>query len=136
MSAEKCGKSGRFGRALRPTPSRRCVLSRGRGRSARRAAGAWRSRAAEQVRDSRIALAQGRQHLAPGALRRVLVLAEAEQPRAVAEAVALELVEADLDHELRPHGSFLESGVAPAARLGEAPLRRVLQQRLDPCMDL
>ena len=51
------------------------------------------------------------------------------------EAVALELVEADLDHAPDGRG-LLEPGVAPAARLGEAPVGRVPQQRLDARVDL
>ena len=59
----------------------------------------------------------------------VLVVAPAQELRAVAEAVALHLVVAHLDDELRPDRRLLELAGAPAVRLGEAPVRRVLDQR-------
>ena len=74
--------------------------------------------------------------LAPGALLRVLVVAEADQLRAVAEAVALHLVVAHLDDELRLHRRLRELARAPAVRLREAAVRRALQQRPDPLQDL
>ena len=53
----------------------------------------------------------------------------AEELRAVPEAVALHLVVAHLDHELGSHCRLLELAAAPAVRLREAPLGRVLEQR-------
>src|SRR3954452_8124022 len=79
----------------------------------------------EQRLDSRIVRPGQRPHFAPCALLRLLVRAEADQSRPVAEAVALELVEADLDDEFRAHRGLLESRAAPAVRLREALLRRV-----------
>ncbi len=70
-----------------------------------------------------------RQKLAPGALRRVLVVAEADELRAVPEAVRLHLVVAHLDHELRPNRRLLELAAAPAVRLREAALGCVLEER-------
>ena len=58
----------------------------------------------EQALEGRIALATGRPDLAPRALLRILVIAEAQETRAVAEPVALHLVVAHLGDELRPHG--------------------------------
>ena len=75
-------------------------------------------------------------HLAPRAVRGILVRPEAQQPRAVAEAVALHLVVAHLGDELRPHRRLLELAAAPAVRLREAALRRVLEQRLHAREDL
>src|SRR5207253_3525989 len=83
----------------------------------------------KQVRDARIVGAPRWPHLAPRALRCVLVRPEAQEARAVAEAPLLELVVADLGHELRPERRLLELAGTPAVRLGEAPLRRVDEQR-------
>ena len=54
----------------------------------------------------------------------ILVLAPAEELRAVAEAVALHLVVAHLDDELRPDRGLLELAGPPAVRLREAPVGR------------
>ena len=62
--------------------------------------------------------------------RRVLVRAEAKEARTVADAPLLDLVVADLDHELRPERRLRELSGAPAVRLGEAAVGRALQQRL------
>ena len=45
------------------------------------------------------------------------------------ETMPLHLVVAHLDDHLGPHGRLLELSAAPAVRLGEAPLRGVLEQR-------
>src|SRR5581483_3854214 len=55
----------------------------------------------EQLRDRKIAAAARRADLAPGAVLRILVGAEADEPRAVPEAVLLELVVANFADELR-----------------------------------
>ncbi len=47
----------------------------------------------------------------------------------MAEAVALHLVEADLDHELRPHCRLLELTASPAVGLGEAAVGRLGEKR-------
>ena len=52
------------------------------------------------------------------------------------EAVRLHLVVAHLDHELGTDRGLLELAAAPAVRLREAALGRVLQQRDDPLRDL
>src|SRR5262245_64715750 len=54
----------------------------------------------------------------------------------MAEAVALDLVVADLGDELRPDGGLGGLAGAPAVRLGEAAVRRILQERLDAREDL
>src|SRR6266508_6338753 len=90
----------------------------------------------EQLRHGQLVRARRRPHLAPGALLRILVVAEAQQPRAVAEAVALHLVVADFDDELRPHRRLLELAAAPAVRLREAALGGALHERLQPLQDL
>src|SRR6185436_9336585 len=80
-----------------------------------------RSRREERFDARRVRIA-GRAKLAPGAVLRVLVVAEADQLCPVAEAVALHLVVAHLDDQLLPHGRLLEVARAPAVRLREAPL--------------
>src|ERR687898_508155 len=82
----------------------------------------------EQVFDRRVVRALRRPYLAPRALVRVLVVAEADQLRPVAEAVALHLVVADLGDELVPERRLLEPLVAPAVRLRKAPLRALVEQ--------
>ena len=64
--------------------------------------------------------ARRRPELAPGAVLGVLVGPPADELRAVAEAVALHLVVAHLDHELRPDARLLEPAAAPAVRLGRS----------------
>ena len=92
------------------------------------------SSAGQELRDRELS---GRlADLPPGALLRVLVLAEADQLRAVAEAVALHLVVADLDDQLRLHRRLRQLARAPAIRLREAAVRRALQQRPDALQDL
>ena len=59
-----------------------------------------------------------RAQLAPRAVARLLVLAPADELRAVAEAVALHLVVAHLDDELRPHGASPRARPSPT---GSAP---------------
>ena len=60
---------------------------------------------AEECLDRRRVRVARRPQLAPGAVARILVVAPADQLRAVAEAIALHLVVAHLDDELRPHGA-------------------------------
>src|SRR5207245_6377665 len=57
----------------------------------------------EQLRERRIVLARPGTHLVPGAFARVLVRPEAQEARAVPDALVLHLVVADLADELRPH---------------------------------
>src|SRR5439155_19945779 len=90
----------------------------------------------EESLHGEVARAELRTDLPPRALLGLLVLPEAQQPRPVAEAVALHLVVADLDDELGPHRRLLELAGAPAVRLAEAPLGRVLEQRLHESRDL
>ena len=52
------------------------------------------------------------------------------------EAAALHLVVAHLDDELGPDGRLLELAAAPAVRLREAALRRVLEERQHGFRDL
>ena len=54
----------------------------------------------------------------------------------MAEAVRLHLVVTHLDDELGPHRRLLELAAAPAVRLGEAALGRVLEQREHARRDL
>src|SRR5262249_60478361 len=86
--------------------------------------------AAEQRLEGRVVLAPGRPDLAPGAVLWVLVVAEAQEARAVAEAVALHLVVTNLGDELGPHGGLRERAGAPAVRLRAPALGGALQQRL------
>ena len=70
-----------------------------------------------------------RQQLAPRALRRVLVVAEADELRPVAEAVRLHLVVAHLDDELGADRRLLELAATPAVWLREAAVGRIPEQR-------
>src|SRR5205807_5799228 len=90
----------------------------------------------QQLLDGRIVLAFRWAHLRPSAPARVLVRAEAQQARPVAEAVALHLVVAHLDHELRPDGCFLEAARPPAVRLREAARVGAFEQWLHEGQDL
>src|SRR5215211_31746 len=66
--------------------------------------------------------------LLEGALARLLVLAPAQQLGPVADAARAHVVEADLDHQLRPQRDPLELPVRrPAARIGGAPLARLVR---------
>ena len=77
----------------------------------------------QQLLDGRVASRfRFGQHLVPGAVLRVLVGPEADELRAVPEAVALELVEAHLDDELRPHG-FQSSSLPRDQRLWPPGIR-------------
>src|SRR5207244_7902398 len=100
----------------------------------------WRARLSpspsEELRHRQVVRTARRAHLAPGALRRILVGPEAQEPRAVAEAVPLELVETDLADELRAEARLLELARPPAVRLGEAALGRPLQEGQDLGRDL
>src|SRR5689334_5998276 len=113
-----------------------CASATRRRRSRRRGGGAPGSRPAEQLVDRAVARLERRPHLAPRAVARILVLAEADQARAVPETVALHLVVAHLDYELRPDGRLLELAAAPAVRLGEAAVGCALEQRLHELQDL
>src|SRR5262245_48859201 len=93
------------------------------------------SRREERFDAGRVGIAR-RSKLAPRAVLRFLVVAEADQLRPVAEAAALHLVVAHLDDELLPDGRLLEVAGAPAVRFREAPLGGILEQRHDPCRDL
>src|SRR5437763_9910616 len=90
----------------------------------------------EQVLDREVVGAPRRAHLAPRTLHGILVGPEADEAGAVAEAALLELVEANLDHELRPQRRLLEVAGAPAVRLGEATVVLLVQQRQDERRDL
>ncbi len=70
-----------------------------------------------------------RPQLGPGALRRVLVGTKAQELRAVAEAVALDLVVAHLGDELGAERLLLEAASAPAVRLREATVGRLVEKR-------
>src|SRR5581483_3990370 len=94
----------------------------------------WRR--AEQVADGRIAGPARGSHLRPRAAAGILVGAEAHQAGAVAEAAPLHLVVAHLDDELWADGRLLERSRAPPARLGDACVRRSLEQRADERQDL
>ena len=61
--------------------------------------------------------------------RGILVRPEAQQLRAVPEARALHLVVAHLGDELGPQRLLLEPAAAPAVRLREAPVGRLVEQR-------
>src|SRR5712691_3187729 len=70
-----------------------------------------------EFRQPRIAVAPRRIELRPGAVLRLLVGTEANEARAVTEAFSLQLVEADLAHDLRPDlepGQVLSAGPARA----------------------
>src|SRR5829696_10220785 len=90
----------------------------------------------EQVFDRWVVRALRRPYLAPRALVRILVVAEADQLRAVAKAVALHLVVADLGHELVPERRLLEPLIAPAVRLREAAFGALVEQGQHPGGDL
>src|SRR5204862_1571558 len=94
------------------------------------------ARASEELRHGQVVRAGRRTHLAPRALRRILVGPKAEEPRSVPEAVLLELVEPDLADELRANAGLLQLAGPPAIRLGEAAFRRALEQWQDECRDL
>ena len=104
-------RAGRSSSALEPLAARRERLTSVRSGARRKATRRPRPRP------------RGRAELAPGAVARVLVVAPAQQLRPVAEAVALHLVVAHLDHELGPDARLLELAAAPAVRLGEVPAR-------------
>src|SRR3954468_6052040 len=91
---------------------------------------------AEQRLECRVVWVARWPDLAPRALLRLLVVAEAQEARAVPEAVALHLVVAHFRDELRPHRRLGELTGAPAVRFREAPVGRAFQQRLDPREDL
>ena len=94
--------------------------------------------AAQKSRHRRVALPRARADLVDRALVRVLVRAEAEEARVVAEAALLPLVVAHLDDELRRHGAPLEVGLRlPAARrAARLALRVRAEERLDALEDL
>src|SRR3954451_9295087 len=95
--------------------SRRCPASRrGYSRPA--------LRRSEEFLDRKVVGPARRTYLAPRALIRILVRAEADELRPVPKAELLELVEAHLDDELRLERLFLELAGAPAIWLGEPPV--------------
>src|SRR5262249_62381535 len=95
------------------------------------------SSGSEQRLDPRLARARLPPQVRRGALGRILVRPEAQELRPVPEAVALHLVVAHLDDELRPDRGLLELARAPAVRLGEVlPLGGVAEQRQHPLRDL
>ena len=107
-SATRCGACG--------ATRRRCArASRSSASSRLRLSGLGERRSSARRRRVRVAR---RPHLAPRAVARVLVLAPADELRAVAEAVALHLVVAHLDDELRPQPRLLELAASPT---GSAP---------------
>ena len=130
-------------------PDRRDVAAQGRPRSRASSSSAWRRRSRDRraarqqplaAVGQRPALASRLSTVGSPRLRRgrtsrhvqslaVLVGAEAEEARPVAEAVALHLVVAHLDDELRPHrGSSRALPRAPAAlAAGDAPVAQVLR---------
>src|SRR4051794_37333944 len=91
---------------------------------------------AEQRLECRVVWVARWPDLAPRALLRLLVVAEAEEARAVPEAVALHLVVAHLAHELGSHRRFLELSRPPAVRLREPTLPSALEQREHTLGDL
>src|SRR5829696_9382046 len=67
--------------------------------------------------------------LRDGALARSLVVAPAAQLRAVADAVVRDVVERDLDDQLRPQRDPLELALAvPPARVAHAALARLIRR--------
>src|SRR5215211_7576972 len=92
--------------------------------------------AGEEALERRVARAPRRAELAPGALLRVLVVAEAEKARPVAKAVALHLVVAHFGDKLRLHRRLLELACAPAVRFREAPVRFCVDERENALGDL
>src|SRR4029079_14475628 len=70
---------------------------------------------AEQRLDAGCVRVARRSQLAPRAVLRILVLPPAQQLRAVAKAVALDLVVPHLDDELRLHPRLLELARSPTA---------------------
>src|SRR5580765_6116225 len=91
---------------------------------------------AEEALEGRVVRLARRPDLAPSAVLRVLVVAEAQEARSVAEAVALHLVVAHLRDELGPDRRLGQLAGAPPVRLREAAVGCVLQQRLDALEDL
>src|SRR5579864_1646553 len=77
-----------------------------------------------------------RPQLAPRAVARILVVAPADELRAVPEPRALHLVVAHLDDELGLHARLLELARSPAIRLRDVPLRIVHEEREKTCRDL
>src|SRR5438046_4399084 len=91
----------------------------------------------EQLRDGQVAGAARGPDLAPRAVLWILVRPEAQEPRPVPEAIALELVVAHLDHELRPHRVPIKlPALRPAALpagdplVAQPPLRDHLRELL------
>ena len=72
---------------------------------------------------------RGGRHLAPRAVARILVLAPADELRAVAEAVALHLVVPHLGYEALAQARLLELPRPPPVRLREAPVERLVDER-------
>src|SRR5262249_1125057 len=134
----RSARAPRVGRAGRADGARRGAVSAELPEDARRASagpavaqedGGLAAR--EQALDRGVVRPARRAHLAPRALRRLLVGPEPEQPRPVAGPVPLPLVVAHPDAELRPGGRPRALARPPAVRLAEGPLGRVGQERLD-----
>src|SRR6266851_3066835 len=122
-----------------PKQSLRDVRACDRGRSRYNRRGALRGRRAplaEQLVDRRCVWVARWAQFAPCAVGRLLVLAPADELRAVPEAIALHLVVAHFDDDLRAHRGLLEVARPPAVRLREAALVRLVEQRPHALLDL
>src|SRR5215207_3274362 len=84
---------------------------------------------AEQALERGVVWVTWRAQLAPRAVLRILVVAEADEARPVAEAIALHLVVAHLDDELRLHRRLLQVARPPTIRFREAAIRLGVDQR-------
>src|SRR5439155_4907775 len=85
--------------------------------------GPFRRLRGQELRDGQVAGAARGPDLAPRAVLRILVRPEAQEPRPVPEAIALELVVAHLDHELWPDGVPIQLAAGrPAALSARDPL--------------
>src|SRR5688500_2394066 len=90
----------------------------------------------QQALDGWVAYAARGAKLLPRAVVGVLVRPEADQLRAVPEAVPLDLVVAHLGNELRAQRRLLELARAPAVRLREAAVGGLVEERQDERLDL
>src|SRR5207244_11038641 len=108
-------------------PHRRHVEAQGLARASVRATPREKALTRQPALEGRIVLAPRWPYLAPRALLRILVVAEANEARAVPEAVALHLVVAHLGDKLRADRRLLQLAAPPAVGLREAAVRRVLQ---------
>src|SRR5512133_2846593 len=92
--------------------------------------------AGQEALEGRVVRAAGRAELAPGAVLWILVVAEPDEARPMAEAVALHLVEPDFRDELRFQSCLLELSRPPAVRLRETTVRLLVDQRHHALGDL